>query len=203
MIGLSDYAKIHNNYCICYFGYADEYLIQLGLLRPFLERSFPGLNIYLGCKDSCKHFLQGYERILTLSDIKVRKPEFAHIVELVYNGEEHPIDKFVTEAGISQFTIQPTSSPSTSNVCVIVNEGAFPTVPMIERQVQIVKRYARERGLEPVVGGPVETAGLVIGVESPGLFRAAALGLPTALVPTGVGTSLYKKMFPNGEILRV
>ena len=46
-------------------------------------------------------------------------------------------------------------------------------------------------------------AGVVVGVESPGLFLAAAKGLETHLVPTGVGTRLYKKLCPQGNIIEV
>ncbi len=40
MISFIEYAKISDNYCICYFGYADEYLVQLRMLQPILEREF-------------------------------------------------------------------------------------------------------------------------------------------------------------------
>jgi acyl CoA:acetate/3-ketoacid CoA transferase alpha subunit len=37
-------------------------------------------------------------------------------------------------------------------------------------------------------------------VESHELFLAAASGIPTALIPTGLGTDLYRMMFPNNEV---
>jgi hypothetical protein len=48
--------------------------------------------------------------------------------------------------------------------------------------------------------GDASDASLVIGVESVGLFEAAGRGVPTELVPTGLGTRLYKLMFPNGRV---
>ena len=92
MIGLTNYAKIKNNYCVCYFGYSDEYLVQLRLTKPYMSKAFSGLNIYIGCKDSSISFLDGMEHVLKLTEIKARKPDFAHIAELRYDGgSDHPI----------------------------------------------------------------------------------------------------------------
>ena len=80
MIGLEHYASIKNNYCIGYFGNANEHLIQLKLLRPFMERKFPGLNIYLGCKDESMEYLRDCDNVIPISEMRKRKTEFASIV---------------------------------------------------------------------------------------------------------------------------
>ena len=48
----------------------------------------------------------------------------------------------------------------------------------------------------------ISQAGWVIGVEGAPIFEAASRGIKTSLVPTGMGTNLYSKLFPNGEILK-
>jgi hypothetical protein len=48
----------------------------------------------------------------------------------------------------------------------------------------------------------VDQAGWVIGVEAAPLFEAAARGIKTSLVPTGLGATIYQRMFPRGEILK-
>jgi len=40
-----------------------------------------------------------------------------------------------------------------------------------------------------------------MGVESDLLLKALESGIETRLLPTGLGTNIYKKMFPNMKIL--
>lgn len=203
MIGLSDYAKIKNNYCICYFGYSDEYLLQLKIARPYMTKLFPGLNIYIGCKDSTIHLFDDEDKILKLSELKIRKPEFAHIFELRYDGVDHPVEKFLVNSGVPRFPKPGVNIERPTNRCVIVTESTFPTKPLIDKQIDILKTKAREENMDPVVTNDIKGAGMVVGVESLALYQAAIKGLPTKLVPTGVGTRLYRKMIPEGLILEV
>lgn len=204
MIGLTNYAKIKNNYCVCYFGYSDEYLVQLRLTKPYMNKAFSGLNIYIGCKDSSISFLDGMEHVLKLTDIKVRKPDFAHIAELRYDGgADHPIERFLRESGITGYPLPHMTIERPTNRFVIIAESTYPTRPLMERQIERLKQHAWERQMEPVVTSDITGAGVVVGVESPGLFLAAAKGLETHLVPTGVGTRLYKKLCPQGNIIEV
>jgi hypothetical protein len=46
-------------------------------------------------------------------------------------------------------------------------------------------------------------ASAVIGVENEYLFLAAGMGKDTYLVPTGLGTELYKKMFPENKVMKI
>ena len=62
---------------------------------------------------------------------------------------------------------------------------------------------ARDEGYEPMVNTDIDNAGLVMGVECQNLFEAAARGLETRLVPTGLGARLYKTMFQNGKVLEL
>lgn len=202
MINLEHYARIKNNYCLGYFGTSDEHLVQLRLLRPNMERQFPGLKIYLGCKDASYGYLQGCDRVVKVSEIRKRKLEFAHVKELRFNGKEHVIDLFAKRCNLDcRLDIEPQKEHTA--LCVIVTEGSYPTKNLIKKQVDILKRVARERNYEVEVDGDIENAGMVMGVESPKLFEAAAKGIKTVLVPTGLGERLYERMFPNGEVLKV
>ena len=201
MIEFPRFAKIKDNYCVCYFGPSDEYLIQLSLARPVLERNYPGVNVYLGCRDDVAHLL-GKDRVLLISEMKVRKREFCHISELKYDGKNHPVLQLLesSQTSISPIRRQPREH---TNQCVIISNGSYPTRNLKEKEVEVLKKTANSRGLEPVVNGAVNDAALVIGVESVGLFRAVKMGIPTALVPTGCGTPLYKMMAPEGQILNI
>jgi hypothetical protein len=66
-------------------------------------------------------------------------------------------------------------------------------------QVNKAKEYAQKAGY--TLSNDPFNAGWVIGVENYPLFLAASRGLKTSLIPTGLGTDLYKTMFVRGEIL--
>lgn len=201
MIEFSKYAKIKDHYCICYFGYSDEYLVQLRLLKPVIERHLPGLKLFLGCKDEKWPILGEFEAILRVSELKSRRVEFAHIWELKFDGEVHPVEKLLSEAGITHCSVRHDLNPEHTQKAVIVTQGSYPTKPLEMRQIELLKRKLQEEGFFVEVDTDYKDAGVVAGVESVPLFEAAASGVRTILVPTGVGTRLYKLMFPNGEVL--
>lgn len=200
MIGYAEYAKIKDHYCICYFGYSDEYLVQIRLLKGVMEREFDGLNIYFGCKDDKTHLLEGCPKILKISEIKMNRRAFAHIRELRFNGEVHPVEELLVSSGIKNFAIT-TEARTPTTKCVIITSGNYPTKPLDQKQIQILEQTAKSEGFSPVIDGDCADAGWVIGVESIPLFEAAGRGIKTSLVPTGIGTRLYKLMFPSGDVL--
>ncbi len=198
MVDFVKFAKISNNYCICYFGYADEYLIQLRLLTPVLEAEFPGLNLFIGCKDDKLHLLGN--KAMKITELKARKEEFAYIKELRFNGSIHPVQAFLDESKIAHYGVPVGTSVKTTK-CVIISKSQYPTMPLETAQIEKLKGMAKDRGFEPVLDENIDNAGLVMGVESPQLFEAAGRGIETALVPSGHGTRLYKGMFGNGVVL--
>jgi len=162
MIGFADYANVKDNYCICYFGYSDEYLVQLRLIKPLLEKRFPGLNICFGCKDDKKHLLEGCGPILEVSKIKVSKKGFAHIRELRCNNKTHPVEDLLDECGIQHHVVAK-NKPRLTNKCVIITKGTYPTKNLESHEVQSLKLAAKEQNFDVDVDGDVSDAGLVMG----------------------------------------
>ena len=200
MIGYEQFSKIKDNYCICYFGHCDEYLVQLRLLKNVLEREFKELNIFFSCKDEKTSFLEGLE-IVQITQIKQRKNEFAHIKEIRCNGVSHPIEDLMLESGITNFVVTE-KFESPTRKCVIVTKGTMPTKSLDEMEVKTFENMAKKLGYHVSLNDKsISGAGWVIGVESPQLFEAAGKGIKTTLIDTGVGTRLYKNMFPNGNVL--
>ena len=202
MISFTDYSKIANNYCICYFGHSDEYLVQLRLLKPILEKEFSDLNIYIGCKDEKTHILGDCRNILKLTELKIRKKEFAYISELKYNGSTHPIEDLMVDSKIRNFAI-PTQQTDKTHKCVIVSNGSYPTTPLEKLKIENLKKIAITRNMSYELDTDIKGAGLVMGVESVQLCEAAANGIETILIPTGVGARLYQCMFPQIKILSI
>lgn len=202
MIGFEQYSRIKNNYCLCYFGYSDEYLVQLRLLKPVFEQCFPGLNLCLGCKDDKTHILRDVGHVLTISKIKVDRKSYAYIREVRFNGKTHPVEDLLVESKIKSVELSITQQPRANNRCVIITHGAHPTKPLAPQEIQRFKESVADQGYEFEIDTDPSGASLVMGVESVGLFEAAAQGISTKLVPTGFGTRLYRYMFPKGEVFR-
>ena len=100
MIGFEQYAKVKDKYCICYFGYQDEFLVQLRRIKPLIESALPGIQIHLGCKDDKIHLIADCNP-LKLSESKLRRKDYAHIREMSYNGVSHPVKDLLRECGVA------------------------------------------------------------------------------------------------------
>lgn len=200
MIGFAQYAKIKNDCCLCYFGYSDEYLVQLRLIKPFLENTLAGLKISFCCKDDKLPLLHGC-RAIPISQIKVRKQDFGHLYEIKYNGRTHPIEDLLADTGIQNLQLDVRPRARQTNQCLIVTTGNHPTNPLSPEHVKMLKAVAAQNGYEVVIDQEASCPSLVMGVESVQLFEAAAQGIETRLVATGVGTRLYRCLFPKAEII--
>lgn len=203
MLALEQYAKIKNNYCLGYFGNCNEYLVQLRLIKPFLEQRFNGLNLYLSCKDECFHHLNSVANAIPMSQLSHNKSHFAHMKEIRCNGQVHPISLLLQECGINEYVVATNNQKDHANLCVIMSKGVYPTCNLTQPQIEILSRIGRDKGYDVQVDGDYNLAGVALGVESVGLFEVASRGLHTKLVPTGIGGRLYKNMFPDGQILKL
>lgn len=202
MIEFEKYAQIKNRYCLCYFGTSDEYILQLWLYKPIIEHKYPGLQLFLGCRDEAANLINDEKYILRLSDLKSRRLDFGHIREISFDGKNHPIEKFINETDLSECVTDEIVEEKTTQ-CVIITQGSYPTISLKENQIDYLKKMAISQGYSPILNSPIENSGLVMGVESFGLYKAASLGIETQLVPTGLGTNLYRKMFPKGKVLNI
>ena len=118
----SDYTKIKNNYCCCYLGDTLEYIVQLKLLRPSIEKQLKSINIFICCKDSHMYLLENEKNVIPISEMD--KSKFGYIREFKFTGN-HPILEFITE---SNLTIDPIYSQQISDgIGLICPEGIMPT----------------------------------------------------------------------------
>jgi len=200
MFTLPHYAKIKDNYCVAYYGNSKEYLTQLKLLRPIMEKQLPGIKVFIACRNDSIYLLKNEERILSKEELQTKKTDFAYIRELTCDMESHPIENFMKE---SNLPCGPIHTPVVDPIrhCVLLTNGILPTKTLSASQIQKAIQYIQNKGFNPEINGSIETAGWVVGVENEHLFNAAANGKRTTLIPTGLGTELFKSMFPNGELL--
>ena len=199
-IHLTHYAKIKDRYCIAYLGNCNEYILQLKHLRPYFENEFPGIKVSLCFKDDLLHLVEGESNIIPYSKIKEQKRQFAYIREILCNMQEHPIEAFVVE---SEIEIPPCLCKwrNTSATCGIYPKGTLPTKSMSDSQVEKAKKFAAQQNLTPVVNASPTEVGWAIGVENEQLFKAGMNGSEVTLVNNGLGSNLFSKMFPSGEVV--
>jgi len=198
------YAQIKDRYCISYAGSHREYIVQLLYLRPAIEQELPGIQVWICYPDHLSYLVRGQERIIPASNIQEKKREFAYIRQLKGTPAEHPIWGLLQESSLLLSHLSP-PQPINSEIkkCGIFPNGDLPVKSLSGEQTESIKRMARTKGYHPVVDPDVKSCGWVIGVENEALFQAGVAGIKTSLVPTGVGTRLYEKMFPQGEVLKL
>lgn len=201
-IKFPDYVAAKNHYCVCYLGHCDEYLLLLLALRPHIEQKCPELNVWICGHDRIEKWLAKHPHTLTYSQLKKRKREFACIrqIQTELKSGNHPIEQIYDECELN-VTFKPAGDETRK--CVICKEAVTPTKPLSQQDVDRLQQIYRSEGYSVEVEGDIHNAGLVVGVESPKLFEAGLLGIKTTLIDTGVGSTLYKKLFPQGEILRL
>lgn len=210
---LTEYIKIKNNYCVCYFGHDASYLVQLRILRPYIEQALPELRLTICCNDQYVYLFEGEPRVIGRSQVVDRKKEFAFIRELTSDNSHHIIERFLEE---SKIPIPALPQDNKDGICLVCPEGLPPTKSV---PTQKLTDYAKKLGYDPVVVGSDINVSMneianrpsgeerlklakgvrhYIGVETDLLYLSGFYGAKTTLVPTGIGTSMYKKMFPKG-----
>lgn len=157
------------------------------------------MNIFISCKEEYIHIL-GDEKSIPMGKLKSMRLKFAHVYEFIIGNRIHPIEELLNECDIKECIIEvPQIEPT--DKCVIISEGSYPTKNLTKPQISKLKNMAMMENYK--IGEGLEGAGWVIGVESEELFEAAGKGIKTTLIETGIGTNLYKKMFPQGKVMSI
>lgn len=204
-IALERYKLIRNNLCLSYTGRCDEYIIQLKLLRHLIEKQFPELKIFISCRDEISHLLKREDNVILESELQSKRRNFGYIKKIKYViGMPHPIDHLFSLSGIS---VEPVTlnAESKNSLCSIISKSEFPTKEISKSYIEELRTKAMFDGYHVEVNpdeSAIKESGWVISVENRYLFEMAANGVKTTLINSGIGGNLYKKMFPNGNILK-
>lgn len=167
-----------------------------------MEQTFPGVQVYIACREDSTYVLRGEERILTKNELKDSRHLFGYVRELLCDMQSNPVEEFMKESDIPCGPVKETPRGS-SGRCVLVTNGVLPVKSLTGDQIKAAIQYIRGQGCEPDLNDTIDNAAWVVGVESESLYQAAANGLRVTLIPTGFGKNLFKKMFPTGQILEL
>lgn len=220
-IAFTYYAKIRNNYCISYYGLIPEYVVMLRLLRPYMNKLYPELRIFISCRDEIMYLLEEEPDIIGYSEIHDRKNDFAYIREINTSiNPPHTIESLVHDS-LPGFKPTLTIVDATSRRCLICPDGALPTRSYSDSNK--LREFAESRGYKTTIVGSdihpgtakvdvrpgneklkfLNDTDWVLGVENEFLFEAVRRGIKTTLIQTGFGGNLYKLLNPKAEIINL
>ena len=199
---LPQYAKIKDNYCIAYFGNNKEHLIQLKLLRPYMESTFPGVKVYLSCREDSVYLFKEEERIITKEKLKENKHMFGYIRELLCDMQSNPVEEFMKESEIPYGPIH-YEQKINNKKCVLLTNGIAPVRSLNGDQIKLAISHIQNKGYDLEINEQINNAGWVVGVENEQFYQAAVDGKAVTLIPTGFGENIFKKLFPGGQILKI
>lgn len=96
-VPLFQYIAIKDKYCIGYFGSDKSLVSDLLKARKVIEKDFPGLQVYIACKDEMIDLLKGVKNIILESLISsfTGKVAYFRILE-----EKSDLIKFLEESNI-------------------------------------------------------------------------------------------------------
>lgn len=203
-IPLKKYLKIKNNYCISYYGPNKEYITQLKLLRPLIEKEFPELNLYICVNKNNLYVLKGEKNFFSKEDLVTRKKDISYIREIKSEIKFHAIENLLEESKIEIKPILKTVKNNNHGKAGIITKGVFPNRPLNSTQIIKAENFIKEKKCVPLLNPEInDKLDFIIGVENEITYEIAALGVKTYLVPTGNGENLFLKMFPSNEILNL
>ena len=186
MVSLAHYSKVINKVCLLYTGSVPEYTIALNYILPFIKQKYPELTTSLYVRDE-------FAQDNALPESTLNRADFSFVKEFKIHPTEHVILTFIKEAGLT-FPRLPIKGDNTFLICP---NAIFPSRPLTQEQIQSLTTFAKERGYTRAT----EDAGWVIGAENECVFGAAAKGIRTTLVPSGIGTELFMRIFPHGKVM--
>ena len=167
-----------------------------------MEATFPGVKVYLSCREDSLYLLKNEERIITKEELKDNKHMFGYVRELTCDMQSNPVEEFMNESSIPCGPIRE-NQISANNDCVLLTNGIQPVASLNGNQIKAAIEYIRKNGSEPVINGKDKHYGWWIGVECDQMYEAASWGKRITLIPTGFGENLFKKMFPGIQILNL
>jgi len=205
-VSLPNYVKIKDNYCISYYGQNKEYLVQLSLLRPIIESTFKGIQIYISCEDSSLYLLEGESKILSKNETDTYRNNFAYIREIKSNLDKHPIESIMEESGLPCGPINFVKKERSTSKCALFTNGSSHTRKLSGKQITKIIESIEQNNYSIEINplrykSFVNDFDLVVGVENEYVYKAASCGVETTLIATGNGEDLFRKMFPKSQII--
>jgi hypothetical protein len=214
------YVSIKDKYCCLYLGDSSEYVVTLKLITPQIKKHFPKMSFFISCNENLSYLLNNEDNFISFGELAKKKTEFAYIREMKNNYNKHSLMEFIEES----FELKPicNTSEDKKGLCLICPEGLPPVKPMKQDVIDKYKQKATMEGHIPLIIGsdihktisninlrPSKTDKLnyileskcVIGVENEYTILAASQGKKVYLDGSGLGATLYKKMFPKIELI--
>ena len=129
-----------------------------------MEKTFPGVKVYIACQESSMYLLEKEERIIGKEELNCKRDMFSYIREISCNLKSHPIEDFMDESDIPCGPIIQNSSKFGN--CVLLTSGIFPVKSLTGSQIKQAIQYVEKKGCSIRLNESIEDADWVIGVEN-------------------------------------
>lgn len=192
------YLKVKNNYCFCYFGNSNEFIILLKMLRPYMEAKYKGVSIYIACKDESYYLLQDEPRCIRKSNFK--KENYCYVRNIMNDFKQHPIHELLIESDIKPPILSQPSKEITSKIYIYTN-GDIPTKSLSSQYVEKLVKNLESKGKNCFVNENHDEYSSVYSVENETLLNCALKNINCTLIDSGLGTALYKAIFPQINVI--
>lgn len=193
------YKRVKNKYCIAYFGNHNDYILLLKFLRPYIERQFNGTQIYIACKDESFYLLQNEPRVVKKSEFDKNNYCYVRYLTLNMTKNIHPIYELLVESDIKtpKFEFINNLEHKYFDICA---NAILPNKSITDIQKEKIISIFKNRGL--IFSSDRENCHL-ISVENEIFTKNILSGIKCTLIDTGLGSKLYKLIFPSLEIISI
>ena len=154
-----------------------------------MEKTFPGIKVYLSCKNNYMYLLKDEQRIIQFEELDKNRNLFGYIRTIKNENNTHPIENFMLESDIEVLPIK-TNTNTSNKKCVILSNGIEPVRSLTGDQIKKLYEKLESKGFDVFLNVDFSDAGLVVGVENENLYLAAESGISTNLIATGFGENL-------------
>jgi hypothetical protein len=179
----------------------------LRILRPFIEKQFEGLVIYICCPDDSLYLLKDQKRTFPKSRMNEFREDISYIRIIEDCSDYHPIEELIKESGLVIPAVPVSERKIDSKKCALLTNGVGSVRSLTGKQILELEEYFTKKNFQvfinPKLEEILENFEIAVGVENISLYESAYGGLKTYLVPTGNGKNLFNSMFPNNEIIRL
>jgi len=196
------FRQVKDKYCIAYFGNHDDYLLLLIFLRPYIERQFQGIQIYLACKDDSFYLLKNEPRVVKKSEFDKNNFCYVRYLTLDMNKLLHPVHELLLESDIRIPHFEFTNNLQFQKVSIFT-EGILPTKSLDDKNFSLLARKYEQNGFTVYKNKIPDENCHLCSVENE-LFTSKMLsGIPCTLINSGLGTDLYRTLFPSLKVISI
>jgi len=192
----ADLKKIKNRYCLYTSTHIYDHVLQLDILKKNFFAKYPEIEFKFGVRKQIKDFFNFDDTFINVEDLESVKNKFGKVEELTADLKTSPVEKYCIDNDISLVATKERIQGKGAEI-VVFTKGNGVVKPLDDMDLTKIRRIF---GPSLIIDPPDFLHNIkgkfIIGVNCWQIFYAASKNLPTFLITSIEGTSLFEKMFP-------